>query len=118
MINLCDSYNLTKFIKEPTCFKSLHNPTSIDVILTNRGNLFQNSLCFETGMSDHHKRTIAVLKSQFERLETIKIEYRKYKTFDLSSFKSDLAQIKSNQNIYLHGHKIHNFRKVKCVLNL
>ena len=28
------------------------------------------------------------------------------------------TQIKSNQNIYLHGHKIHHFRKFKCVLIL
>ena len=24
-------------------------------------------------------------------------------------------KIKSNQNIYLHGHKIRHFRKVRCV---
>ena len=70
----------------------MHNPTSIDVILTNRSNLFQNSLCFETGISDHHKLTITVLKSRFKRLEPIKIKYRKYKHFDLPSFRSDLAQ--------------------------
>ena len=90
--NFCDSYNLANLITEPTCFKSLQNPMSIDVILTNRGNLFQKSLCFGTGISDHHKLTIIVLKSRFKRLEPIEIKYRKYKKCDLSSFKSHLAQ--------------------------
>ena len=46
MKNFCDSYNLTNLIKEPTCFKSLQNPTSIDVILTNRGIFFSKLTLF------------------------------------------------------------------------
>ena len=30
----CATYNLKNLIKEPTCFKSLENPTCIDLILT------------------------------------------------------------------------------------
>ena len=36
MENFCDMYDLENLIKEPTCFKSTENPSSIDVILTNR----------------------------------------------------------------------------------
>ena len=36
MANFCDTYNLKNLIKEPTCFKSTENPSSIDIILTNK----------------------------------------------------------------------------------
>ena len=35
--------------------------------------------------------TITVLKTLFKKLEPIKIKYRNYKHFDISSFKSDLT---------------------------
>ena len=40
MKEFCEVYNLQNLIKEPTCFKSIQNPTSIDVILTNRSKNF------------------------------------------------------------------------------
>ena len=43
MANFCDTYGLVNLIKEPTCFKSNENPSSIDVILTNKKHSFQNS---------------------------------------------------------------------------
>ena len=58
MKEFCDTYNLTNLIKEPTCFKNPLNPNSIDLILTNRPRIFQNSKVIETGLSDHHKLTI------------------------------------------------------------
>ena len=36
MINFCETDNLSNLIKEPTCFKNPHNPSAIDLILTNR----------------------------------------------------------------------------------
>ena len=33
MTQFCDMYDLENLIKEPTCFKSTENPSSIDVIL-------------------------------------------------------------------------------------
>ena len=35
IINFCDTYNLSNLIKEATCYKNLHNPSTIDLILTN-----------------------------------------------------------------------------------
>ena len=58
----CQMYNLTNLIKEPTCFKNPSNPSLIDLILTNRDRSFQNSQVIETGLSDHHKLTITILK--------------------------------------------------------
>ena len=45
----CATCNLKKFVKQPTCFKSLENQTCIDLIFTNRPKCFQNSNAFETG---------------------------------------------------------------------
>ena len=42
----CASYNLKSLIKEPKCFKSVDNPSFIDLILTNHPNSFQNSDVF------------------------------------------------------------------------
>ena len=58
MMDFCDIYNLYNLIKEPTCYKNPDNPSSIDVMLTNRKNSFQNSTTIETGISDCHKMTL------------------------------------------------------------
>ena len=63
MKNFCELYNLENWITEPTCYKNPNNPSSIDVILTNSENSFQNSMAIETGLSDHHKMMITVLKT-------------------------------------------------------
>ena len=34
MVNFCEIYDLENLIKEPTCFKSTGNPSSIDIMLT------------------------------------------------------------------------------------
>ena len=40
MANFCETYGLENLIKEPTCFKSCENPSSIDIILTNKKKQF------------------------------------------------------------------------------
>ena len=47
-------YNLNILINKPTWLPS-NNPTCIDLILTNRKNLFKLSNTFDTGISDPHK---------------------------------------------------------------
>ena len=66
MKDFCETYNLENLIKEPTCFKNPNNPSSIDVMRTNRKNSFQNSMTVETGLSDRHKLTISILKLFFK----------------------------------------------------
>ena len=56
--NFCDTYNLENLVTEATCFKSHLNPSSIDLILTNRPRSFQNTTILETGISDFHKMTL------------------------------------------------------------
>ena len=79
-------------IKEPTCFKNIYNPSSIDLILTNKPRSFQNSVTIETGLSDHHKLTITVMKTFFQKQPPIKILYRDYKNFDKYIFRNELLK--------------------------
>ena len=60
--DFCHMYNLKNLIVEPTCFKNPNNPSSIDVILTNKSRSFPNIQVIETGISDYHKMTITVLR--------------------------------------------------------
>ena len=98
MKDFCETYNLDNLIKEPTCFKNVNNPSSIDVMLTNRKNSFQNSITIETGLSDHHKLTTSILKIFFKKKEPRKINYRSYKNFNESNFRNDLKNCLQNCN--------------------
>ena len=92
MANFCDTYNLKNLINEPTCFKSTDNPSSIDIILTNKKHSFQNSITVETGLSDFHKMTVTVMKRFFKKKDPIVIEYRDMKNFDGMKFRDDLRK--------------------------
>ena len=92
MKDFCETYNLQNLIKDPTCFKSVTNPSCIDVILTNRKLCFESSITLETGLSDCHKMTVTVMKKYYKKLEPIKIQYRDYKKFDGNIFRSDLKK--------------------------
>ena len=90
MKEFSETYNLQNLIKVPTCFKNPLNPSSIDLLLTNRARSFQNSKAIETGLSDHHKMTITVLKAFFQKQTPIAIKYRDYKNFDQNVFRNEL----------------------------
>ena len=92
MAEFCDVYNLKNLITDPTCFKSILNPSCIDVILTNKIRSFQNSQTIETGISDHHKLTVTVLKSFFIKKDPVTINYRDYKLFDKLRFHNELKK--------------------------
>ena len=90
MKEFCDNYNLTNLISGQTCFKSVTNPSSIDVMLTNRALNFECSSTLETGLSDHHKMTVTVMKRYYKKLEPITITYREYKSFDGTKFREEI----------------------------
>ena len=98
MKDFCDTYCLSNMIKEPTCFKNILNPSSIDLILTNRSRMFQNSIAIETGLSDHHKLTITVMRSLFKKQAPIIISYRDYKHFNHDLFRNELLRDLYNWN--------------------
>ena len=94
----CGEYNLNNLIKGATCFKNPLNPSSIDLMLTNRARSFQNSNIIETGVSDHHKMTISVLKIFFQKQSPIAIKYRDYKNFNLDIFCNELITMLNGFN--------------------
>ena len=81
MKEFCQQYDLHNLIKEPTCYKNADNPTSIDVILTNKKEYFTNNSAVETGISDHHKMVTTVLKVYVKKNTPVTINYRSYKNF-------------------------------------
>ena len=50
--------NAKIIVKEPTCFKSLSNPSCIDVVITNSFSYFQKTKAITTGLSDFHKMVV------------------------------------------------------------
>ena len=72
VIHFWETYNLSNLIKESTCFKNPHNPSTIDLILTNRPRVFLNSTIIETGLYAHHKLTVTIMRSFFQKQATIK----------------------------------------------
>ena len=92
MSEFCETYNLTNLVKEPTCYKNPNNPSTIDLILTNRPRCFQNTATIETGLSDFHKLTITVMKSYYPKQSPIVRLYRDYKNFDQARFRNDLLK--------------------------
>ena len=76
-------------INEATCYNNPLNPSSIDVMLTNRPNRLHASQTIETGLSDH-KLTVTVLKTFFQKQKQISIKYRDYKKFDQTKFHKQL----------------------------
>ena len=94
-----EMFTLSCLINKPTCFQSI-NPTCIDLILTNKPNLFKLSANFETGLSDHHKLISTIMKSSSFKGPPKKKVYRSYKNFSIDTFndtlKINLENIKDN----------------------
>ena len=98
-IEFCELFNLKNLIHEPTCFKSLTNPTCINLILTNRKRSFQNTCIVETGLSDFHKMTLTVLKTLLKKSHPKLILYRDYKNYSNEGFRKELDFILQNYNL-------------------
>ena len=50
MSEFCDIYHLKNLINEPTCYKNIHNPSNIDVMLTNKSRNIQHSQTIQTSI--------------------------------------------------------------------
>ena len=88
--NFLLAYGLKTIVHEKTCFKSLNNPSSIDLFLTNCSKSFQNTSVISSDMSDWHKMVVTVLKTTFPKGKAKQIYYRNYKKFNNVHFKNDL----------------------------
>ena len=85
-------HNARNLVKEKTCFKSLENPSCIDLFLTNSHLSFQNTTAVATGLSDFHKMVVTVLKNKFPKQKPRIIHYRDYKNFNKEVFERELHQ--------------------------
>ena len=90
--------NAKNIVKEPICYKSLSNPSYIDLVIANSSSSFQNTKAISTGLSVFHKMAINVLKQTFQRSSPKEHVYRDYKNFDRLTFKRELEE-KLNQQI-------------------
>ena len=86
MNDFCELYNLQNLIDEPTCYKSTNNPSSIDLMLTNRKNSFHNNMTIASGLSDCQKMTISVLKTFFAEKRSHHYTSTLFQTFHRPKF--------------------------------
>ena len=118
---LMNSFGLECLIKKPTCLQS-KNPSYIDLILTNKEDLFKNSNVLEVGISDHHSLIITALKSQLVKGNAKIKLYRDYSEFNMDNSKAELDnKLKSGvvteysnfQNIFIQILNNHALAKKK-----
>ena len=83
-------HNSKNLVRDNTCFKSVDNPSCIDLFITNKPLSFQNTKVFHVGCSDFHKMAVTVMKTKFAKLQPKEVTYRNYKGFDENLFKKDL----------------------------
>ena len=98
--NFLCSRDARSLVKEPTCFKSIENPSCIDLFITNSSRSFQNTNVIATGLSDFHKMSVTVLKNTFPKAPPKVINYRDYKNFDEQAFKYELRTKLENITSY------------------
>ena len=91
-----EHHNYYNLIKNNTCFKG--DGSCIDLVLTNRKYCFKNTSSSETGINYHHHLIYSMLKTIFEKEESIKVTYRDYKQFQWENFEKDLTSSLRNCN--------------------
>ena len=90
--NFMAFYGIKSIVHDKTCFKSLTNPSCVDLFLTNSNKSFQNTVVISAGMSDYHKMVVTVLKTTFPKSKPKEIVYRSYKSFDRDVFRAELKE--------------------------
>ena len=92
-----DEFNAKKLVKDKTCFKSLDNPSCIDLFITNSYQSFQKTTTVCTGLSDFHKMVITVLKTTFPKAKPKVLSY-----IDFSKFVEDRETVQhSKGKVYI-----------------
>ena len=75
-----------------SCFKSILNPSCIDLFQTNNAPSFQNTKTVSTDLSDFHKLVLTVLKTSIVKHKPRELQYRNYTFFDSRKFNRDLTK--------------------------
>ena len=75
-----------------SCFKSILNPSCIDLFQTNNASSFQNINTISTDLSDFHKLVLTVLKTSIVKRKPRELQYRNYTFFDSRKLNRDLTK--------------------------
>ena len=110
--DFCNLYSLTSLINKATCWKNSTRPTCIDLTLTNRPVIFQNTNVIETGLSDFHKMVVTIMKTTSRKLKSKIRNYRKYKNFSNDIFRDTLLEELSQVRINNDDDGINNFLRI------
>ena len=89
-------YDAKNIVKGPTCFKSIINPSTIDLFVTNCPRSFWNTKTFENSLSDFHSLVTTVLNIKYTKPKPKHVTYRNYKNFVLENFQRDLLTVFSS----------------------
>ena len=89
--NFCESFLFEHFIKKPACYKG-DTPTGIDQIIINIPKRFMKLMALETGISDHYKLIMTILRSTFAKGKPKNFYYRCYKKFNFEQFQMELKE--------------------------
>ena len=90
LTELCDIFDLTNMVKEPTCFPKNSNPSLLDVILTNKPSTFNGTRICDTGLSDVHRLVACVMKNTVKQKRNGKTTYRSFKNLDETALLRDI----------------------------
>ena len=93
--------NAKNIVSNYTCYKSVENPSCIDLVIMNCPLSFQNTMTI-TCLFDFHKMVITVVKTTSAKLFPNKVIHRDYKNFNRDKFKGELMG-KVNENSHLVG---------------
>ena len=90
-LEVMSTFDMDCLMKKPTCFQ-FAKPNCMDLILTNKKELFKNSNVLEVVISDHYSFIVTALKSQLVKSNAKMKLYSDYSSFQLKMFKEDLDQ--------------------------
>ena len=88
--DICDTFDLKQIVKNPTCFKSIENPSLLDIILTNCPKSLISAINMPLGISDFHNYISSATRINRPTNEPKIIFYRSFKKFSEDRYKKDL----------------------------
>jgi len=87
-----ETHNLRNLVKDYTCYKSITNPSCIDLFLTNKSLCFKNTTVLDTGLSDFHRMIFTSFRFKYTYSAPKIINYRSFKNFDKNVFQKELRE--------------------------
>ena len=90
-MDIINSFDMTNLVNVPTCYKSVDNPSLIDLMVTNKHKFIKTTGTLDTGLSDFHRLTYLVLKVHRPKATKYVSTYRAFKGVNHSEFVESLS---------------------------